>query len=74
MNAPFADWLSFAGRASHDVLTGRPAVVIPLRHAAVCGDDHVYDVREFNVCPNCASEQRLPLFSVLDQRRPMSVR
>jgi len=46
--------------------------VIPLRHAAVCGDDHVYDVREFNACPNCASEERLPLFAVLDQRRPLA--
>lgn len=51
-----------------DVLSGRPGVVIPLGRAAVCGEDHVYDLREFRVCPNCASEERLPLSTVLAQR------
>ena len=61
---------SFESRVQGDVLSGRAGVVIPLNQAAVCAEDHVYDVREFRVCPNCASEERLPLSHVLAHRPP----
>ena len=59
----FQDW-----RSADDSL-GQPAVVIPLDRAVVCGDDHVYDAREFKVCPNCAAEERLPLAELLARGR-----
>jgi hypothetical protein len=71
MTIRIGEWIhSIEGRVQRDALTGRPAVVIPLSRAAVCGDDHVYDVRQFRVCPNCASEERLPLSDVLAHRSP----
>ena len=56
-------------RVPGDVLAGQPAVVIPLNRAVVCGEDHVYDVGQFNVCPNCAAEERLPLIALLAHER-----
>ena len=71
MTVRISDWIhAFEGRVPGDVLSGRAAVVIPLNQAAVCADDHVYDVREFRACPNCASEERLPLSDVLGHRTP----
>ena len=49
----------YAPRPTGDVLAGQPAVVIPLNRAVVCGEDHVYDVAQFSVCPNCAAEESL---------------
>ncbi len=60
-------------RASGDVLAGQPAVVIPLNRAVVCGEDHVYDVGQFHICPNCAAEERLPLIELLAHERKASV-
>jgi hypothetical protein len=59
----------YPGRVPSDVLAGQPAVVIPLNRAVVCGEDHVYDVGQFNVCPNCAAEERLPLIELLAHER-----
>jgi hypothetical protein len=73
MTIRIGDWIQTAeARVQSDVLSRRSAVVIPLRTAAVCGDDHVYDARQFSVCPNCASEERIPLSTVLG-RRPQAV-
>jgi hypothetical protein len=58
-----------SARLPGDVLAGQPAVVIPLNRAVVCGEDHVYDVGQFNVCPNCAAEERLPLIELLAHER-----
>jgi hypothetical protein len=60
-------------RVPGDVLAGQPAVVIPLNRAVVCGEDHVYDVGQFNVCPNCAAEERLPLVALLAHERKAEV-
>ena len=69
MTIRIGEWFHpFEARVQGDVLSGRSAVVIPLKQAAVCGEDHVYDVRQFRVCPNCASEERLPLSDVLAHR------
>lgn len=59
----------FPSRIPGDVLAGQPAVVIPLNRAVVCGEDHVYDVGQFSVCPNCAAEERLSLVDLLAHRR-----
>jgi len=56
-----------------DVLAGQPAVVIPLNRAVVCGEDHVYDVAQFSVCPNCAAEERLSLVELLAHGRAKAI-
>jgi hypothetical protein len=69
MTLRIADWIQNAEskpRLADD--PSRSSVVIPLRNAAVCGEDHVYDARRFGACPNCASEERIPLFAVLGHR------
>jgi hypothetical protein len=66
MRRQFADWVDVpAARLPSDMLAGRSVVVIPLRSAVVCADDHVYDFRQFHACPNCSSEERIPLFAIL---------
>lgn len=59
----------YPARFPGDVLAGQPAVVIPLNRAVVCGEDHVYDVGQFSVCPNCAAEERLSLGDLLAHGR-----
>ena len=62
-----------SARLPGDVLAGQSAVVIPLNRAVVCGEDHVYDVGQFNVCPNCAAEERLALVELLaHERKPFA--
>ena len=69
MTLRIADWIQNAEAKLHLVDGGgRSSVVIPLQSAAVCGEDHVYDARRFHACPNCASEERIPLFAILGQR------
>jgi hypothetical protein len=69
------DWIQTSeSRGQTDVLSRGSGVVIPLRSAAVCGEDHVYDARQFIVCPNCASEERIPLSTALGRRPPVALR
>ena len=69
MTLRIGDWIQNAEEKLHLGNGGtRSSVVIPLRSAAVCGEDHVYDARRFHACPNCASEERIPLFAILGQR------
>jgi hypothetical protein len=60
-------------RVPGDVLAGQPVVVIPLNRAVVCGEDHVYDVAQFSVCPNCAAEERLSLVDLLGHGRKNAI-
>lgn len=63
----------YGPRPMGDVLSGQPAVVIPLNRAVVCGEDHVYDVAQFSVCPNCAAEERLSLVELLAHGRRRTI-
>ena len=70
MASRFGEWVHVTeARVPSEVLGGRSTVVIPIRSAAVCGEDHVYDSRVFHACPNCASEERIPLYSILGRHR-----
>ena len=69
MTLRIGDWIQNAEAKLRPVdESGRSFVVIPLRSAAVCGEDHVYDARRFGACPNCASEERIPLSAALGRK------
>lgn len=51
--------------SARDVLIADPRNAVEIGQAALCPHDHIYDVRDWDVCPVCASGQRLMLAAVL---------
>ncbi|MEP6801734.1 MAG: hypothetical protein ABJC07_07345 [Acidobacteriota bacterium] len=58
----------FTKRMPGEFLSGQSSVAISISRAVLCGNDHVYDAHQFNVCPNCAAQERLQLSDLLMKR------
>ncbi len=58
----------FTKRVPGEILSGQSAVAISISRAVLCGNDHIYDAYQFNVCPNCAAQERLQISDLLMKR------
>ncbi|MEP7133013.1 MAG: hypothetical protein ABI914_07595 [Acidobacteriota bacterium] len=58
----------FTKRVPGELLSGQSAVAISIARAVLCGNDHIYDAYQFNVCPNCTARERLQISDLLMNR------
>ena len=58
----------FTRRMPGEFMSGQSSVAISISRAVLCGNDHIYDAHQFNVCPNCAAQERLQLADLLMKR------
>ncbi|MEP6767610.1 MAG: hypothetical protein ABJC61_02990 [Acidobacteriota bacterium] len=58
----------FTKRVPGEFLSGQSTVAISMARAVLCGNDHIYDAYQFNVCPNCTAQERLQLSDLLQRR------